>query len=98
MMDFYSFLLPISIKINDEQETHEDIIAAFRVLDEEQNDYITTTFMYECLTTLGEDLEDFEIELLIKMSDPTNSGRVAYTEFVEKMMGISRKSQKDKKK
>lgn len=97
-MDFYSFLLPLARRINDQPETHEDIIQAFRDLDEEENDYLTVEEATEYLTTLGEDLEDFEIELFLKMAETKGTGRIHYVEFVEKMMGITRNQSKDRRK
>ncbi|KAK6633812.1 hypothetical protein RUM44_004419 [Polyplax serrata] len=95
-IDFYAFLLPLAQRIEDQPETYEDILAAFKVLDEEDNGYLTTDQLYEFLTTLGEELEDFEIELLLKMSETKGTGKIYYQEFVEKMMGIVKPKAKGK--
>ena len=45
----------------------------------------------EYLTTLGEKLEDFEIEAFIKAADSRGDGNIDYKEFAFKMMGVPKK-------
>ena len=45
----------------------------------------------EYLTTLGEKLEDFEIEAFIKAADGKRGGNIDYKEFTFKMMGVPKK-------
>ncbi|EEB16489.1 calmodulin, putative [Pediculus humanus corporis] len=95
-VDFEMFLHPMARMIHEVPENHEDIIAAFKVFDEDDEGFVSVKALTEYLTNLGEDLEDFEIDNLIKMADPKGTGRVYYEGFVEKIFGIVRNGKKKK--
>lgn len=96
-MNFPEFLLPISEIIQTEPETLEDILTAFKTLDESDQGFLTTSELSSYLTTLGESLEDFELDVFVKMADPKGEGKIFYEDFLDRMMGPPKSKKKPKK-
>lgn len=75
-------------------ESAEQIIQAFKVFDPENKGRIPSEILVEYLTTLGEKLEDFEIESFVKAAGVKGDGNVDYREFTFKMFGVPKKIEK----
>ncbi|CAO1420024.1 unnamed protein product [Diamesa hyperborea] len=76
-----------NIQDNDQQETSADqeereLRDAFRVFDKHNRGYITASDLRAVLQCLGEDLDEDEIEDMIKEVDVDGDGRIDFLEFV----------------
>ena len=67
-------------------ETIDDLIKSFKYWDQENTGKISINELKQSLTTIGDVLKDYEMEYLIKESDPTNSGVIDYVKYSKELM------------
>ena len=84
-IDFPEFLTVLARKMKD-QDTEESIFEAFKVFDQQSNGYILASELRHIMTHLGEKLSEEEVDEMIKEAEPDSQGRIAYKEFVRKML------------
>lgn len=83
-VDFMHFLNIIALKMK-ELDAEEELKEAFKVLDKDQNGYISPDGLRHVMINLGEKLSDEEVELMIKEADLDGDGHVNYDDFVKMM-------------
>ena len=67
-------------------ETIDDLIKSFKYWDQENTGKISINELKQSLTTIGDVLKDYEMEYLVKESDPTNSGVIDYVKYSKELM------------
>ena len=67
-------------------ETVDDLITAFKFFDKEDYGKITTDELREALTTIGDTLNEEEINALIKEADPDRTGSIDYVKYANTLM------------
>ena len=67
-------------------ETIDDLIKSFKYWDKDSTGKISIDELKQSLTTIGDVLKDYEMEYLIKESDPTNSGAIDYIKYSKELM------------
>ncbi|VFR03385.1 unnamed protein product [Cuscuta campestris] len=88
-IEFIHFLNLIAIKMK-ELDAEEELKEAFKVLDKDQNGYISPSGLRHVMINLGEKLSDEEVEEMIKEADLDGDGHVNYDDFVKMMTPTSR--------
>ena len=73
-------------KREDEVDTEQEIINAFRVFDKDGNGLISKAQLTTIMATLGDTLSNEEIEEMIIEADVDGDGFINYEEFVRMMM------------
>ncbi len=68
------------------QLTIDDLIKSFKYWDKDNTGKISIDELKQSLTTIGDVLKDYEMEYLIKESDPTNSGAIDYIKYSKELM------------
>ncbi|CAG7834951.1 unnamed protein product, partial [Allacma fusca] len=68
------------------EDITEDLIAAFRVFDKDQNGYITKDELKEAMEMIGEPLTEQELISLIELADTDQDGRIDYGEFAKLLL------------
>ncbi|XP_033727376.1 neo-calmodulin-like [Pecten maximus] len=66
-------------------ETDQDMLAAFQVLDADGDGYITKDELTDFMSRFGEKKTEEEIQEIIKESDTNKDGRISYSEFIKHM-------------
>lgn len=84
-VDFQQFLSILEKKVG-ESENIDEIREAFRVFDKDGKGTILTAEMKHVMTTLGEKLNDDEIEQFLSEADPKNEGVIHYEDFIKVLM------------
>merc|ERR1740128_207888 len=79
--------LPIftTISKNKDRSSVEDFVEGFRVFDKEQNGHMSSAELRHLLMSLGEKLNDEEVEQLLQNQED-QQGNVNYEEFVKMVM------------
>ncbi|CAH9145790.1 unnamed protein product [Cuscuta epithymum] len=89
-IDFIQFLNLIANKmkagLSKDLDVEEELEEAFKVLDKDQNGYISSTGLRHVMRNLGEKLSEEEVEQMIKEADLDGDGQVNYDDFVKTMM------------
>ncbi|CAH9104975.1 unnamed protein product [Cuscuta europaea] len=90
-IDFIQFLNLIASKfkaaaLSKDLHVEEELAEAFKVLDKDQNGYISSTGLRHVMRNLGEKLSEEEVEQMIKEADLDGDGQVNYDDFVKTMM------------
>ncbi|XP_044472049.1 calmodulin-like protein 12 isoform X1 [Mangifera indica] len=67
-------------------DTEEEMKAAFKVFDKDQNGFISAAELRLFMTNLGEKMTDEEVKELIQEADVDGDGQVNYDEFVRVML------------
>merc|ERR1711931_175649 len=87
-MPFQSFLpiyLAVCKKKDENQSTAEDFIEGFRVFDKDANGTISSAELRHLLTTLGEKMEEVDVENLIAPFEDQH-GNINYEDFVKHIL------------
>ena len=84
-IDFKEFMCLMVKKMKD-NDLDEELQAAFKVFDKDQNGYITSHELRHTMTNLGENLTPEEVEEMIKEADLDNDQQVDYDEFMKIIM------------
>ena len=67
-------------------EIKDELIDAFKMFDMDHDGFITPDELMNAMAHLGEDLNESEIEEIIKEADAENDGKLDFDEFVKMMM------------
>eukprot|EP00290_Baffinella_frigidus_P011411 CAMPEP_0180165614 /NCGR_PEP_ID=MMETSP0986-20121125/31081_1 /TAXON_ID=697907 /ORGANISM="non described non described, Strain CCMP2293" /LENGTH=167 /DNA_ID=CAMNT_0022116637 /DNA_START=17 /DNA_END=521 /DNA_ORIENTATION=- len=68
---------------DEDQDTEDDIIEAFRVFDKDGNGTISAAELRHVMTNLGEKLTDEEVDEMIREADVNGDGIIDYKEFTK---------------
>lgn len=85
-IDFKEFATLMARKIEDAEETEEELIEAFKVFDKDGSGFITASELKQVMIELGEILTDEEVEEMIREACVDGDGQINYSEFVKMMM------------
>ncbi len=85
VIDFEEFVVMMNRR-NKETDAEDDVINAFRVFDSDADGIISSTELRHIMTTLGDKLNDAEVDEMIREADVDNNGLIYYEEFVRMMM------------
>ena len=80
------FLALMANKTKTIGENEKSMRKTFRVLDKDQNGYITSRELREWVSKLGEKLTQKEASELVREADKNGDGKINIEEFVEMMM------------
>jgi calmodulin len=83
-IDFWNFL-SLMVKKMKTSRIQDELVDAFKVFDCDHDGFITPDELMNAMAHLGEDLNQSEIEEMIKEADTENDGKLDFEEF-EKMM------------
>ncbi|XP_074572204.1 calmodulin-5/6/7/8-like isoform X2 [Curcuma longa] len=84
-IDFPEFLNLMARKLHG-TDSDEELKAAFRVFDKDQNGFISAEELRIVMSSFGEKLTDQEIDDMIREADVDGDGQINYDEFVKVMM------------
>lgn len=84
-IDFWHFL-SLMVKKMKTSDINDELIDAFKVFDMDHDGFITPDELMNAMAHLGEDLNQSEIEEMIKEADAENDGKLDFDEFVKMMM------------
>jgi len=84
-IDFNEFIIVMTRNAHRNAD-EEEIINSFRVFDKDQTDTISSKELRHILTTIGDKLNDEEVDELIREADVDGNGIIHYVEFVRMMM------------
>ena len=85
LIDFNSFLIIMAKRKND-IDKEEDLIDAFRVFDKENNGKISARELRYVMMSSGEDLNENDIEEMIREASTENDDFIDYYKFVKLML------------
>jgi len=91
-IDLDGFLESMRRVITYHKPQEEDIRAAFRVFDKENNGFLPTAMMRHILTNLGESLDEEELDCLMKYCDNQDSGQIKYEIVLDAMFNPNPKA------
>jgi calmodulin len=83
-IDFPEFLALMSKKM-ETRENEEDIKEAFRVFDKDNTGFISVAELRHVLTSIGEKLNDDEVDELLREADADGDGQINWQDFVKLM-------------
>eukprot|EP00933_Yihiella_yeosuensis_P040208 TRINITY_DN3444_c2_g1_i1.p1 TRINITY_DN3444_c2_g1~~TRINITY_DN3444_c2_g1_i1.p1 ORF type:complete len:157 (-),score=49.13 TRINITY_DN3444_c2_g1_i1:236-706(-) len=83
-IDFASFLSLMARKIK-ETDTEEELIEAFKVFDRDCDGFISAGELRTSMMGLGEQLQDREVDEMIREADQDGDNQINYDEFVTMM-------------
>ena len=84
-INFDSFISFLN-KLKKEEETEPEIIKSFREFDKDGDGVLNKKELKYLLLSLGEDLNDEELEEFIAQIDTTGSGSINYKDFISLML------------
>ncbi|XP_042483543.1 caltractin-like isoform X2 [Macadamia integrifolia] len=87
-IDFDEFVHMMTAKIG-ERDTKEELMKAFRIIDQDNNGKISATDIHLIAKELGEYLTDAQIQEMIKEADLDRDGEVSPDEFIRIMKKTS---------
>ena len=85
LIDFNSFLMIMAKRKND-IDKEEDLLDAFRVFDKENNGKISARELRYVMMSSGEDLNENDIEEMIREASTENDDFIDYYKFVKLML------------
>ena len=85
LIDFNSFLMIMAKRKND-VDKEEDLLDAFRVFDKENNGKISARELRYVMMSSGEDLNENDIEEMIREASTENDDFIDYYKFVKLML------------
>ena len=85
LIDFNSFLIIMAKRKND-IDKEEDLLDAFRVFDKENNGKISARELRYVMMSSGEDLNENDIEEMIREASTENDDFIDYYKFVKLML------------
>jgi len=83
---------------SDKELKEEAIIDAWKVFDKDGRGSIRTPEVRQYMTTIGAKLDDDEVEALIELFDPEETGQVDYEEKIKKAFKLANEGKAKKKK
>lgn len=84
-IDFNEFM-QLMHKRAKQSDIEEELVEAFRIFDKEGNGLIPTSEFKHIMLTLGEKLNEEEVEEMMKEADSKNEGVIDYKEFAKLML------------
>ena len=88
-IDFNSFLRMMK-NCKRKPDAEDDLIRAFQIFDKKNSGRVKALEIKTALTTLGEKLNDSEIDELIRLACPNTDGDVDYREFARKIFSAGK--------
>mmetsp|Transcript_46194 Transcript_46194/g.122463 ORF Transcript_46194/g.122463 Transcript_46194/m.122463 type:complete len:156 (+) Transcript_46194:52-519(+) len=88
-IDFPQFLSIMAEKMSD-TSPEDEILEAFKVFDRSGNGFVSSAELRHVLTHLGENLDDHDIDEMIRSADEDMDGQINYEEFVKLLMPRTR--------
>ena len=88
-IEFSEFLAIAARKIKD-SDMEEEIRKVFRILNKDDNGFISFDELRRVLTNLGEKLSDEDVVEMIEEADLDKDGRISYEEFMTMMMMMTK--------
>lgn len=67
-------------------EAMEDLVAAFRVFDKDQNGYITRDELRQGMEMIGEPVTESSIDAMLLVADIDKDGKINYEEFARMLL------------
>ena len=58
--------------------TKQDLLLAFKIFDREDKGFISSEYVKEIMTNLGDKLTEEEVDELVKAADPDGTGQIDY--------------------
>ncbi|XP_056168080.1 calmodulin-2/4-like [Syzygium oleosum] len=86
-IEFGEFLNLMARKIK-ETEIEEELKEAFKVIDKDQDGYISPNELRRVMINLGEKLTEEELEEMMREADLDGDGRLDYEEFIRTMLAF----------
>ncbi|KAF8024496.1 hypothetical protein BT93_F1618 [Corymbia citriodora subsp. variegata] len=86
-IEFGEFLNLMARKIK-ETETEEELKEAFKVIDKDQDGYISPNELKRVMIKLGEKLTEEELEEMMREADLDGDGQINYEEFIRMMLAF----------
>ncbi|KAH8232593.1 hypothetical protein KR032_009973 [Drosophila birchii] len=83
---YLSDFLYIMSKRYEDSTPEDEVILAFKVFDKEGTGFIAESEFRQIMTELGEDMEEDEIEEMIRDADANTELKIDYVQFVTMMM------------
>jgi len=84
-IEFDEFLNMMKRKMKENENSIDDVKAAFKVFDQDGDGYISSDELRNVMSTLGEMLSEEEIEEMIREADADGDGKVCFSEFAQMM-------------
>ncbi|XP_030534903.1 neo-calmodulin-like [Rhodamnia argentea] len=86
-IEFGEFLNLMARKIK-ETEIEEELKEAFRVIDKDQDGYISLNELKRVMINLGEKSTEEELEEMMREADLDGDGQISYEEFIRMMLAF----------
>mmetsp|Transcript_16939 Transcript_16939/g.27359 ORF Transcript_16939/g.27359 Transcript_16939/m.27359 type:complete len:175 (+) Transcript_16939:97-621(+) len=83
-VDFSEFLVMMTTKMG-ERDSHEEIVKAFRLFDDDETGKISFRNLKRVAMELGESITDEELQEMIDEADRDGDGEVSQAEFIKIM-------------
>ncbi|KAF4956141.1 hypothetical protein FSARC_11671 [Fusarium sarcochroum] len=83
-IEFLEFLAMMSHKTK-EEDYEREILEAFMIFDRDEDGFISVDELRRTMSTIGENITDDELGVLIREVDIDFDGRISYEDFVELM-------------
>jgi len=80
-IEFEEFLNMMKKKMKENENSIEDVKAAFKVFDQNGDGFISSQELKNVMMTLGEVLSEEEIQEMIREADADGDGKVCFVEF-----------------
>lgn len=77
IIDFATFL-QIFYRLSQTMDTPQEMVEAFRVFDSSGGGVLSVVTLREVLTSLGERLNEYEVDDLLAFADPQEKGEINY--------------------
>jgi calmodulin len=84
-IDFEEFVTLMNRR-SKETDTEEEVLNAFKVFDKEGNGLISVTELRHIMITLGDQLNEDEVDELLREADSDGDGFINYEEFIRTLM------------
>ena len=85
-VDYNEFLMLMEQKMQ-QQDTEEELIESFKILDKDGIGLISSTELRHVLSALGDKVDPEIVEKMIREGDLDGDGHINYEEFVKMMVG-----------
>lgn len=84
-IDFEEFVTLMNRR-SKETDTEEEVLNAFKVFDKEGNGLISITDLRHIMMTLGDQLNEEEVDDMLREADTDGDGFINYEDFIRRMM------------
>lgn len=80
-LNFEEFIKVFTLQ-NEKTKTNQELIEAFKLIDSENDGYVTSTQLKLLLTKVGEKLSQEEVEEILNEIDPNGEGYIKYMDLL----------------